>query len=903
MDRDRLKLNSSHLDHMDNLSYIECQAYLAKLTKENPELAESVRMEWEMGWEGLDESRLAEQEVDRWDRKTNVLGDSDATTQALHGLLQEQKPAKYRLKPDDVFAGFRVKRKLGRGIGGEVYEVENLLGLWALKLLSSTRKLEQADAENFRHEHLISIKASDIDPETGYAYFTMPLMEQSLQNKLQSSGPQKGLSLEDTLIWMEQIAEALTYLHSKGFIHQDLKPSNILLGPDPFHVDTENSDKVEPKTIAFLCDFGTMGRSDQLQIGGTQYYRSPEQQRAFLFEDKNTPISQSTDVYSFGLVLYVVLTGKQITGPFQLPSEVLKREKSLFGRELDRFLLHCLAEDPAQRLQPGEAFLQAFQRVVRLLDPEREHEEMYLFFKEAVESGDQGIAEATAIAVEYLKDYQRFSTTLKGQFQGLCEQLLVLKMDHCIHHNQPMLPFHGFGEPFKSMVSQDFYIEQLTRYLNRALNEKEMKRAEQINGILRGELQTSYGLSDKRRTLVNQARRRWMWHDLWSKRFVLVGFASVLILLSVLYFRYQGQGREAEKLLSGIQPQTSEAKSLNIDHAVRLANAIESYRLRPYGGTLEAIQNYVSGLCRDLVKASSTDDQKRVLGTGLFLNESEPVLEAKEQTITIESQIKEELFNHLKGEYTDFTSANINKIQELTLSNVDTLGDDHKLIKELNVIKENFNLVQNAIDQRDVFLNDLDRFIADFESAFLKDNVTGMKQAHENIRDIAGAHFVKVPFEFSFFGKVLDFAEQEQEIKMHKAFSNTREAFDVDRADLLTKFKGKVRGFTYWMLEKKVATHRQNIDDIKHLMRKVDALLGTKNGVTKIGFDKAFEEVKAMDNLRQFLIYYNDFKPDNENKDKELKEVLGMYGANRWPIEFRKQAGESREKDRLAEKL
>ena len=147
------------------------------------------------------------------------------------------------------------------------------------------------------------------------------------------------------------VAEGLQHAHSKGVIHRDVKPSNLILDPGG--------------TLRIL-DFGLarLEGQDSLtgsgEVIGTLRYMSPEQVRA-----RRIAVDHRTDVYSLGATLYEVLT---LQPPFQgrdageTLSRIIHREpRSLVHlnprvpRDLETIVLKCLEKSPAQRYGTAEA--------------------------------------------------------------------------------------------------------------------------------------------------------------------------------------------------------------------------------------------------------------------------------------------------------------------------------------------------------------------------------------------------------------------------------------------------------------------------------------------------------------------------------------------------------------------
>jgi hypothetical protein len=170
----------------------------------------------------------------------------------------------------------------------------------------------------------------------------------------------RAIALEETLPIAKQITEALEYAHEKGIIHRDLKPANVKLTADG-HVkvlDFGLAKALEapapavgnPSVSPTLTIEGTLAG----MIMGTAAYMAPEQARG-------TMLDKRADIWSFGVVLYEMLTGKQ---PFagatvsDTLAAVLKTEPdlTLVPVRAQKLLRRCLEKDPKKRLRDiGEA--------------------------------------------------------------------------------------------------------------------------------------------------------------------------------------------------------------------------------------------------------------------------------------------------------------------------------------------------------------------------------------------------------------------------------------------------------------------------------------------------------------------------------------------------------------------
>ena len=266
---------------------------------------------------------------------------------------------------------YRVVRPLGAGGMGAVYQVRDARqdGLVvALKMLSSSTP-EGKPAERFRrefytlsrlsHPNLVDVFESGI--HAGSPYFTMEYLSgRTLEGALSSprSSLQSALNRHASLLsFLSQICSALGYIHAHGFIHRDLKPGNLMLA----------GRAVKDLRIK-LMDMGLATPEEEIDlkeergISGTIHYMSPEQVRG-------TGVDQRSDLYSFGVILYEIMTERL---PFEgeSPASVaLKhiREIPVPPREhrpdipqsLQQIVLTLLEKDPVNRYQSAEDLLLA----------------------------------------------------------------------------------------------------------------------------------------------------------------------------------------------------------------------------------------------------------------------------------------------------------------------------------------------------------------------------------------------------------------------------------------------------------------------------------------------------------------------------------------------------------------
>jgi eukaryotic-like serine/threonine-protein kinase len=275
-----------------------------------------------------------------------------------------------------VFDGrYRIIRKLGAGGMADVYlaEDQELGRSVAIKILNDRHAADDSFIERFRREaknaaglsHPNIVSIYDRGEAEGTYYIAMEYLDgRSLKELIVGRGP---APIKIAIDYARQILAAVGFAHKHGIVHRDIKPHNVLVGP-------EGRLKV--------TDFGIArsGASQMTEVGsiiGTAQYLSPEQARG-------APVDQTSDLYSVGVVLYEMLTG-QVPFTGDTPLEIAMKHLSEVPRppselrsevphDLDSIVLRALAKDPADRYQSAEEMDADLQRVLEGLpvDPETE---------------------------------------------------------------------------------------------------------------------------------------------------------------------------------------------------------------------------------------------------------------------------------------------------------------------------------------------------------------------------------------------------------------------------------------------------------------------------------------------------------------------------------------------------
>ncbi len=266
-----------------------------------------------------------------------------------------------------TLGAYRLVERLGQGGMATVYKAyEAALDRYvAVKVLPQFFANDPTFAQRFRREAkaIAQLNHPNIVPiysygeDNGITYIAMQFIE---GGTLKHASDQVYRS-EEALRLLLPIARALGYAHKHGVIHRDIKPSNVLISDEGW---------------THLADFGlaqmaqASARLTESGVGmGTPTYMSPEQ-------GQGDRVDQRTDIYSFGIMLYELVTGeapfradtpmavviKHLTAPMPLPSDV----NPDIPLEVEMLILKATAKNPDDRFQTAEELALAMERALNL---------------------------------------------------------------------------------------------------------------------------------------------------------------------------------------------------------------------------------------------------------------------------------------------------------------------------------------------------------------------------------------------------------------------------------------------------------------------------------------------------------------------------------------------------------
>ena len=265
------------------------------------------------------------------------------------------------LSVGDKLGPYEILAPLGAGGMGEVYRGRDtkLDREVAVKVLPAALARDPDRLARFEREakvlaslnhpniaHIYGVQEAD-----GHQALVMELVPgQTLAARIKAGA----IPLDESLGLAGQMVEALSAAHDKGVTHRDFKPANVMITPEggvkvlDFGLAAVSQPSADGPTGTNVATF-TMSPTSAGMIMGTAPYMSPEQARG-------SQADRRSDIFSFGVVLYEMLTGRQLfhgETVSDILASVLKDEPNLEGvpEQVRQLLKRCLEKDPKKRLQ------------------------------------------------------------------------------------------------------------------------------------------------------------------------------------------------------------------------------------------------------------------------------------------------------------------------------------------------------------------------------------------------------------------------------------------------------------------------------------------------------------------------------------------------------------------------
>jgi serine/threonine protein kinase len=268
--------------------------------------------------------------------------------------MREQMGPTMQEEPGIRFGNYDLIKRIDVGGMGEVYLAHQLTAFGrpvAVKIIrpdlvhditARARFLREAEVSAYlKHEHILALY--DFGEVDGRLFLVTPYIEGgTLAKRLKDSG---SMSLVDAHQLFVPLVQAIAYIHRRGVVHRDLKPTNIML-------DTEDGE-----IYVRLIDFGIASLQGQsasppLTVAGhemgTIAYMAPERLSGIA--------APSNDIFSLGVILHQMLTGR-------VPTAVSEASRSKLPDPLMKFVRLCIAANPADRYATAEDLLRAFEQV------------------------------------------------------------------------------------------------------------------------------------------------------------------------------------------------------------------------------------------------------------------------------------------------------------------------------------------------------------------------------------------------------------------------------------------------------------------------------------------------------------------------------------------------------------
>lgn len=372
---------------------------------------------------------------------------------------------------------YTIRERLGKGGMGSVYLVKDLKldAFRAVKIIdkNTKHKIDQFTEvnimKNVQHPYLPSVM--DFSEDSEYIYIIMELITgTTLDNVLKSNG---NIEEDKVIKWAKKICDVLSYLHNDldyKVIYKDLKPSNIMVSADGERIT--------------LIDFGIsqMVSKEKLEKNirvGTKAYAPPEQFR-------EEPIDERVDIYSLGVTLYHLLTGKN---PKSLEEEFisLRQINPNLSEGIEIIVAKCIQEDPSMRYS-------SMKEVIHDLENVHKIGRQYEIKKKTKNYKVTGcLVGASLCAMLALGGWNNINTFINGKYNNFIEQGIAarneFKFDEAEELFKKAQSYMSKGNTAYYEIAKTYMskgsIDESIMYLNKTIEENSrMKKDENLNYLI-----------------------------------------------------------------------------------------------------------------------------------------------------------------------------------------------------------------------------------------------------------------------------------------------------------------------------------------------------------------------------------------------------------------------------------
>jgi TolB-like protein/Flp pilus assembly protein TadD len=463
------------------------------------------------------------------------------------------------IKPGDLLLHYQLLEQLGQGGGGVVWRAldTHLNREVALKLLadwiaSSPEGLSRLEHEAralaaLNHPNIVTVYA--VEESENQRFLVMELVR---GRTLDAIIPDKGLPLERFLDLAVPMADALAAAHERGVIHRDLKPRNVIVTADgrPKILDFGIAEVQVPVPRPLGGD--TMTIAGPGLVEGTLPYMSPEQAQG-------RPVDRSSDVFSFGVVLYEMATGGRPFGgdtTTELLASILKDEPELpsarrpeLPPELDRILERCLAKRPSDRF-------------AATLELRKELESLRMLDETTARAEDASVAVLPFVDLSQEKDQEYFCEGIAAEIIGALARVAGIRLVS----RTSSFRFHGT-----------------------ALDSREIARRLRVRALLEGSVRKAGNRLRVTAELVDGASGFALWSETFDRKLADVFAIQEEIARSIADALKVSLSRSEHEALG--QPSTSDVQAY--DQYLRGRKYYYQYRRRGVGLALEMFQRAI----------------------------------------------------------------------------------------------------------------------------------------------------------------------------------------------------------------------------------------------------------------------------------------------------------------------